>query len=43
MKFNLNFFLNDTCKDAMNLKDFINSIQLTYIDFIKVGFNSCQL
>jgi hypothetical protein len=35
--FNLNFFLNDTCKDAMNLSDFINSIQLTYLDFIKVG------
>jgi hypothetical protein len=35
--FNLNFFLNDTCKDAMNLTDFINSIQLTYKDFIKVG------
>ena len=35
--FNLNFFLNDTCKDAMNLTVFINSIQLTYKDFIKVG------
>ena len=35
--FNLNFFLNDTCKDAMNLTDFVNSIQLTYKDFIRVG------
>jgi len=35
--FNLNFFLNDKCKDAMNLTDFINSIQITYKDFIRVG------
>ena len=35
--FNLNFYLNDTCKNAMNLTDFINSIQLTHLDFIKVG------
>jgi len=25
--FNLQFFLNDTCKDAMNLTDFVNSIK----------------
>ena len=25
--FNLNFFLNETCKDAMNLEDFIKSIK----------------
>jgi len=35
--FNLNFFLNDTCKNAVNITDFFNSIQLTYLDFIKVG------
>ena len=35
--FNIKFNLNDTCKDAMNFTDFINSIQLTYLDFIKVG------
>jgi hypothetical protein len=37
--FNLNFFLNDTCKDAVNITDFFNSIQLTYLDFINVGVN----
>ena len=26
--FNLNVYLNDTCKDALNLTDFVNSIQL---------------
>lgn len=30
--FNLQFFLNETCKDAMNLTDFINSIVLTVSD-----------
>jgi len=25
-QFNLNIFLNETCKDAMNLKDFVNTI-----------------
>jgi hypothetical protein len=37
--FNLNFFLNDTCKNAVNITDFFNSIQLTYLDFINVGIN----
>ena len=35
--FNLNFFLNDTCKNAMNLSDLINSVKLNYQDFINVG------
>lgn len=26
-KFNLNFFLNDTCKDAMNIKEFIEMVK----------------
>lgn len=26
-QFNLNIFLNETCKDAMNLKDFVNNIE----------------
>jgi hypothetical protein len=26
--FNLNVFLNETCKDAMNIKDFINSLRV---------------
>jgi hypothetical protein len=39
--FNLQFFLNDTCKDAMNLTDFVNSIkqQLSDLEDIEqVGF-----
>ena len=35
--FNLNVFLNETCKDAMNITDFINSIKLSLQDFEKVG------
>ena len=30
--FNLNFFLNETCKDALNLTDFINSIEVQLKD-----------
>jgi len=36
-KFNLNVYLNETCKDAINLNDFIQSIKLTVNDFIKTG------
>ena len=36
-KFNLNFFLNETCKDAINLNDFIQSIVLNVNDFINTG------
>ena len=36
-KFNLNVFLNETCKDAINLNDFIQSIELTIDDFINTG------
>ena len=35
--FNLQFFLNDTCKDAMNIMDFVDSIQLQLTDLEKVG------
>jgi hypothetical protein len=35
--FNLNFFLNETCKDAMNINDFVNSIQLQLSDLERVG------
>jgi len=31
--FNLQFFLNETCKDAMNIVDFVNSLKLTNNDF----------
>jgi hypothetical protein len=35
--FNLNFFLNETCKDAMNITDFVDSIKLQLSDLEKVG------
>ena len=35
--FNLNIFLNETCKNAMNLKDFMDSIHLELADLINVG------
>ncbi len=35
--FNLNIFLNETCKDAMNLNEFMDSIQLELSDLINVG------
>jgi hypothetical protein len=36
-QFNLQFFLNETCKDAMNIVDFVNSLQLTTDDFETTG------
>ena len=35
--FNLNFFLNETCKNAMNITDFVNSIKLQLSDLMEVG------
>jgi hypothetical protein len=35
--FNLQFFLNETCKDAINIMDFVNSIQLQLSDLENVG------
>jgi hypothetical protein len=35
--FNLNFFLNETCKDAMNITDFVESIKLQLTDLERVG------
>ena len=35
--FNLQFFLNETCKNAMNITDFVESIQLQLTDLEKVG------
>ena len=35
--FNLQFFLNETCKNAMNIMDFIDSIKLQLTDLEKVG------
>lgn len=35
--FNLQFFLNETCKDAMNIKDFVDTLQISLEDLEKVG------
>jgi hypothetical protein len=35
--FNLNVFLNETCKDAMNMKEFVDSIQITLTDIENMG------
>jgi uncharacterized C2H2 Zn-finger protein len=34
--FNMNTFLNEKCKDAMNMKDFVNSIQVNMTDIENV-------
>jgi len=36
-KFNLNVFLNEKCKNAMTLKDFVKSINISVQDFIETG------
>ena len=39
--FNLQVFLNETCKDAMNITDFVDSIKLQLVDlekFAEVGY-----
>jgi hypothetical protein len=35
--FNLQFFLNEQCKDAINITDFVNSIQLQIQDLEQMG------
>jgi hypothetical protein len=35
--FNLQFFLNETCKNAMNITDFVESIKLQLSDLMEVG------
>jgi hypothetical protein len=35
--FNLNFFLNETCKDAMNINDFVESIKVQLCDLERFG------
>ena len=35
--FNLQFFLNETCKDAMNIMDFVDSIKIQLCDLENVG------
>jgi hypothetical protein len=36
-QFNLNFFLNETCKDAMNINDFIDYVKVKLDDFENFG------
>jgi len=36
-KFNLNIFLNEKCKDAFNITDFINGIDVGFKDFENFG------
>jgi hypothetical protein len=36
-QFNLNMFLNETCKDAMNMSDFIENLQVSMEDMEKTG------
>ena len=36
-KFNLNVFLNEKCKDAMSLTDFVKSLEISMDDFIQTG------
>jgi len=33
-EFNINIFLNETCKDAMNIRDFIENIKITLEDVV---------
>ena len=35
--FNLNFFLNETCKDALNINDFVSSIKVSLTDLENTG------
>ena len=35
--FNLQFFLNDTCKDAMNMSDFVNQVKVSIRDLEETG------
>jgi hypothetical protein len=35
--FNLNVFLNETCKDAMNMKEFIENLKVTFEDLLTIG------
>ena len=38
-KFNLNFFLNTTCKDAMNMSEFIQNMNINFKDIENIGKN----
>ena len=36
-QFNLNFFLNETCKDAMSIQEFIENIKITFDELLTIG------
>ena len=36
-KFNMQFFLNETCKNAMSITEFVDSLELTFEDLENVG------
>jgi len=36
-KFNMNFFLNEQCKDALNIMEFVNSLQIQLTDLENIG------
>ena len=36
-KFNLNFFLNETCKDAMTIQEFLENLVITFEDLLLIG------
>jgi len=38
-KFNLNFFLNTTCKDAMNMSEFLENLDINFQDIENIGKN----
>jgi hypothetical protein len=38
-KFNMQFFLNEQCKDALNIHDFVESLQLSINDLENIGSN----
>ena len=38
-KFNLNFFLNTTCKDAINMSEFIETIEVQMSELENIGHN----
>ena len=33
----MNFFLNETCKDAMSIQEFIENIRITFEDLLTIG------
>ena len=37
--FNLNMFLNEKCKDALNINEFIDSLKITFADLENIGEN----